>query len=134
MDQGVLMRNREGFSLVEVIVALVVLAVAILGSQSMATTMIRTVSSSNAQSSAAQLVEDRIDRIRTDPSYDSLTLKYPGTENPVPGWNTFQRLTEVVRTQTNTNGGITDYTTVTVTVSGNGLLSPIKRTVIIGSP
>lgn len=128
------MRTRKGFSLIEVIVALVILAVAIMGSQALASTMIRTVTTSNAQAAAAQLVEDRIDRIRTDPAYDSLTQKYAATESPLPGWPTLQRVTVLTRTQDSTATGVTDYFTVTVTVSGTGLRAPVSRTVVVGSP
>jgi prepilin-type N-terminal cleavage/methylation domain-containing protein len=131
MDEGLLMRSRAGFTLIEMIVALTVLSFVILGAQSMATTMIRTVSTANAQASAAQLVEDRIDRIRTDPAYDSLTLKYVGTETTLPGWSTFQRVTQMSWTYDSTAVGITNYITVTVTVSGQGLPGPIRRTVVV---
>ncbi len=128
------MRARNGFSLVEVVVALVLLAVAMMGAQTLAATMIRTVTKSNVQVAAAQLVEDRIDRIRTDPAFDSLTTKYAATEASLPGWSLLQRVTQVVRTTSVTTAGTTDYYTVTVTVSGRGLAAPIKRTIIIGSP
>jgi type IV pilus modification protein PilV len=128
------MRNREGFSLVEVVVALVVLAVAVMGAQGMAATMIRTVTTSNAQNTAGQLVEDRIDRIRTDPAYDSLATKYVATESTIPGWSTYSRVTQLTRTQVSTSNGTTDYYTVTVTVNGSPLRAPVRRTVVIGSP
>ena len=128
------MRNRKGFSLIEVIVALVVLAVAILGTQAMTATMIGTVTSSNVQAAAAQLVEDRIDRIRTDPAYDSLSTKYAATETALPGWPTLQRVTQLTRTRDSTVLGIKDYFTVTVTVSGTGLVSPVRRTIVVGTP
>ena len=118
----------------EVIVALMILAVAMLGSQALAATMVRTVTTSNAQMAAAQLVEDRIDLIRTDPSYDSLSTKYAGTESTLPGWPTFQRVTQLSRTRDSTAAGITDYIMVTVQVSGTGLRVPVRRTTVIGSP
>lgn len=128
------MRLRDGFTLMEVIVALMILAVALLGSQALAATMVRTVTTSNAQMAAAQLVEDRIDLIRTDPAYDSLFTKYAGTESTLAGWPTFQRLTQLSRTRDSTAAGITDYIMVTVQVSGAGLRTPIRRTTVIGSP
>lgn len=132
--QGILMRTRNGFSLVEVVVALLILAVAILGSQSMASTMIRTVTTANAQMAATQLAEDRIDRIRTDPAYDSLATKYAMTESTLPGWSTLSRVTQLTRTRDSIAAGITDFFTVTVTVNGPPLRAPVRRTVVIGSP
>ena len=134
MEPGLLMKNRRGFSLVEVVVALVILAVAIMGAQTMTATMINTVSTANIENSAAQLVEDRIDRIRTDPAYDSLTTKYVATESAMPGWSTLQRVTQLTRTRDSTAAGITDFYTVTVTVSGQGLRGPVRRTIVVGSP
>ena len=81
-----------------------------------------------------QLVEDRIDLIRTDPAYDSLNTKYAGTENTIPGWSTLQRRTLLTRTRDSTAAGITDFYTVTVTVSGKGLRSGVRRTIVVGAP
>jgi prepilin-type N-terminal cleavage/methylation domain-containing protein len=134
MDEGILMQVRGGFTLMEVIVALFILSVSMLGAQALASTMIRTVTTSNAQMAAAQLVEDRIDLIRTDPAYDSLLTKYAATENPVPGWATYTRVTQLSRLRDSTAAGITDYIMVTVEVSGTGLRQPIRRTTVIGSP
>jgi prepilin-type N-terminal cleavage/methylation domain-containing protein len=134
VEPGILMKNRNGFSLVEVVVALVILAFAVMGAQSLTATMINTVATANIENSAAQLVEDRIDLIRTDPAYDSLTTKYAGTESTIPGWSTLQRVTQLARTRDSTAAGITDFYTVTVTVNGTGLRAPLRRTIVVGSP
>jgi prepilin-type N-terminal cleavage/methylation domain-containing protein len=134
LDEGILMQARGGFTLMEVIVALFILAISMLGAQALASTMIRTVTTSNAQMAAAQLVEDRIDLIRTDPAYDSLQTRYAGTESPVTGWPTYSRETQLSRTRDSTAAGIKDYIMVTVEVSGTGLRQPVRRTTVIGSP
>jgi prepilin-type N-terminal cleavage/methylation domain-containing protein len=126
------MQARKGFSLIEVMVALAVLAVAMMGAQSLASTMIRTVTSANAQMTAGQLVDDRIDLIRTDPDFPNLA-NYAGTETTIPGWSTYTRTTQIVRTQATNNGRLLDYYTVTVTVNGTPLRVPVSRTVIIGA-
>jgi hypothetical protein len=118
----------------EVIVALSILGASLLGAQALVSTMNRGVTTSNAEMAAARLVEDRIDLIRTDPAYDSLLTRYAGTENPVPGWATYQRVTQVSRKRDSTAAGIRDYVMVTVEVSGSGLRQPVRRTTVIGSP
>ena len=58
------MRGRSGFSLVEVIVAMLMLTVMMLGAQALAGRMIRTSATANIQVIAAQLADDRIDFVR----------------------------------------------------------------------
>ncbi len=53
------MRARTGFSMVEVIIALVLLGVAVLGLQLVAATMVRQTALSQVRLTAAQLAEDR---------------------------------------------------------------------------
>jgi type IV pilus modification protein PilV len=128
------MRTRAGFSLVEVMVALVMLTVMMLGATALAGRMIRTAASANIQVTAGQLAEDRIDFVRLDPAYDSLSTRYSGTESPVTGYPGFQRTTAFTRTTTVTTNGTTDYFTVTVRVTHQQLSTPVARTVVMTNP
>jgi type IV pilus modification protein PilV len=127
------MKTREGFTLIEVIMALMILSVAILGMQAMAGTMLRRVTLSNTQLEAIQLAEDRLDMIRLEPAYVNLD-SYVANENPVVGKPSFRRITSVVRTNTTTTNGTTDYKKITVEVRGPGGIAPVIRSITIGAP
>lgn len=127
------MRVREGFTLIEVIMALMILSVAILGMQAMSGQMVRRVTLSNTQLAAIQLAEDRLDLIRLEPNYANLPT-YVATESPVTGWPNFVRITRVVRTLTTTTNGTTDYRKITVEVRGPGGIAPVIRSITIGAP
>jgi type IV pilus modification protein PilV len=133
MAEGAVMSARHGFSLIEVIVALLVLSVGVLGMQLVAATMVRQLSVGQVQMSAAQLAEDRMDLIRLEPSYANLP-SYVATEANLPGFTGFSRSTAVVHVRDSTAAGITDYRRVTVRVMAPGLTTPITRTLTVAAP
>lgn len=124
--------DREGFTLVEVIVALVILSVAVLGLA--ASTSRLTTASSTAELRALSLmsVEDVLARVRLEPRYGSLDSLYSGVETGVLGITGMTRTTDVVHVvQTQPD---LDYTEVAVTVDGPMLLQPVSRRIVIGAP
>ena len=127
------MKQREGFTLIEVVMSLMILSVAILGMQAMAGGMVKRVTLSNTQLAAIQLAEDRVDLIRLEPVYANLP-SYAITENPVTGYPGFIRITRVVQTLTTTTNGVTDFRRITVEVRPPGGLSPVMRSITIGAP
>jgi prepilin-type N-terminal cleavage/methylation domain-containing protein len=86
--------RRNGFSLVEVMIALVILAVAVLGIQGVAGNMLGLVGTSERKAIAMRLAEDKIAVIRLEQNYANID-GYAGTENPVTGWPGFTRVTTV---------------------------------------
>jgi type IV pilus modification protein PilV len=132
MAQEVLMK-RDGFTLVEVLVALLLLAVCVLGIQLLAAGMLSRMAKGNVQITAVQLAEDRIDRIRLEPNYTVLDT-FAVTENTLAGFPNYQRITTVVRDVDTTATGIIDFRRVTVQVLGVGLPAPVFRTLVIGAP
>jgi type IV pilus modification protein PilV len=125
------MEARRGFSLVEVTVAMLLLTVMMLGAQALAGRMIRTSTTANIQVTAGQLADDRIDFLRMDPQYDSLTARYVANENPVAGYPGYRRTTAISRSITTTSNGTTDFTTITVTVIHQQLATPVARTIVM---
>jgi prepilin-type N-terminal cleavage/methylation domain-containing protein len=134
MGEEFLMRRRDGFTLIEVIVALVVLAFVLLGGQAVAARMLFQITSAERQLAAVQLADDRIDFIRLDPQYDSLKVRYEKTESNLPGWAGATRPTRQHRIQTTTSNGVTDYWKITVEVAVPGLQDPVRRSLSIGAP
>lgn len=123
------MTNKNGFTLIEVLVALTVLLVVMVGFVTMTGKTTNVAATTDRQLAAVQLVGDRIDQIRTDPNYAHLDTVYATTESSFPTLPGFQRVTQIVRTTSNGN----DYKRITVTVSGPGLSSAISRTVTVAA-
>jgi general secretion pathway protein I len=121
------MRSR-GFTLIEVMIALVILTIAALSLMQVTARMIRSVTDDRTRTLAAASADARIAEVRAWPTYATLESKYAGTETNTPATG-LSRVTTIVRT-----GGVSqpnDYKRVTVTVSGTGLTSSITRTVTI---
>ncbi|HEX6037272.1 type IV pilus modification PilV family protein [Longimicrobium sp.] len=121
-----------GFTLLEVMVALVILGFVILGAQaSMTSMMVRSVNWQEARGRGNQLAMDRIHAIQADPNYGTLAARYAVTESPVAGAPGFTRTTRFTATRF-ADG--TEYQTVTVTVTAPRVPRPITRTTVIASP
>lgn len=127
------MSRENGFTLLEVIVALMLLTTTVMGMQLVTAQMLRRMTISQVQLSASQLAEDRLDQIRLEPDYTRLPV-YAGAEDTIPGFPNFTRFTTVVQQRDSTSRGITDFRRITVEVRAPGMTSPIARTLVIGAP
>jgi prepilin-type N-terminal cleavage/methylation domain-containing protein len=125
---------RGGFTLIEMTVALVILAVGILGIASSGSRLGQASTTAQAEAVALQAVQDRIAMVMLHPNYGKLDSLFTKTENNVPATG-YQRVTKVVRTITTGNAGQkTDFSDITVTVTGPRLASPVFRTQTVGAP
>jgi type II secretory pathway pseudopilin PulG len=136
MEAGVLMRlpssrARDGFTIVEVILAVVLLSFVVMGFQAATGTIIHHAARSDRQAVAMQLAEDRLDWIRMDTRYGSLRALYEEEETAVDEYPGLVRTTTVVRTLRTLETGVLDYHTITVRVDGPGLRSPVTRTIVV---
>jgi len=127
------MTSRNGFTLLEVIVALMLLSTTVMGMQLVTVTMLRNQTRAHARLTASQLAEDRLDRVRLEPDYTALA-GYALTEDTVAGFRGFRRITEVRSRRDSTALGIIDYREITVRVTGQGLTTPVVRSLVIGAP
>jgi type II secretion system protein I len=121
---------RDGFTLIEIMIAMSILLVVMLTLMTMTGRTVHTTTLSEREQAALQLVTDRTDEVRTNPSYLSLDSLYAGTESSFATLQGFTRTTTIVRT---TSGGH-DYKKVTVTVTGPGVTTPVSRTVTVAAP
>ncbi len=123
-------RNRHGFTLIEVIMAVTILSAVTLMMAAPASKFMSATSKSQRRILASAAADAQIAMVRMYPVYDSLRIKFDSTRNNVP-FPGFTRVTSVVRTGPGTAG---DVTRVVVTISGTGLATPIKRTATIAAP
>jgi len=127
--------GERGFSLIEVVVALTVLAFVILGFAAATTSLARSADESGDRLTAVELLQSRIREIAMDPDYDGLESRYEGVETAIPGFPGYRRTTSITRVnQPASNGRSLDYQRVLVTVEGPGLKAPISRTITIAAP
>lgn len=124
------MKNRVGFTLIEVVLALTILLVVMVSLVTLTAKVVHVTATSDREQSAIQMAMDRTDQVRADPDYAGLDTMYAKTESGFPTLLGFIRTTAIVRTTTSNH----DYRRVTVQVTGPGLLGPIKRTVTVAAP
>ena len=123
--------RRAGFSLIEIIVAVAILAGVVLTMAMSTTISARRVGASGARSRAQAIVDQQISRARTWPAYGSLSRLTATRYNP-----TANGLTTTTVVASDTTGG-RSITTIKVTVTGSSsmiLASPIVRSISIAAP
>lgn len=124
--------RRAGFTLIEVMIAMMITAVVTLGMGAFMVQFIRAVTTANVRATANELVADRLEQVKGATRYSAIDSIYAGIETAIPGFPGFERTTLVNRV-----GGLPpdlyDYRIVTVLVSGRSLLVPVKKTTVISS-
>jgi len=121
--------------MVEVLIAMVILGIAILGVQAAVTDhFVRDVGALDRNAVATQLVEDRLHSIQLDPVYLTLEARYQGQESSIPGVAGFSRETRFQHVSNTGQRGVLDYKKVTVTVRSPAMPRPVSRTVTVAAP
>jgi Tfp pilus assembly protein PilV len=126
--------GRLGMTLVEVILAIVILSGTMLGLGNFARKFQNANSGSTSKTLASDLAAQRIAEVQAYRPYGSIASSYHSTsESWTAGvYKGFTRATSAVRCAscpTATN----DYITVTVSVTGNDLANAVRKTVIIAA-
>jgi len=127
--------NRGGFTLVEVVVALTLLAAMALFLGVAAARLTGSAARDAQQLAALDLVNERIGRIQADLAYPALEARYAGVENnleTMPGGERSTTIRHIL--QTHPDGRRLDYKIVEVQVAGPGLAAPVRRSVIVAAP
>ena len=107
-------RGRLGFTLIEILISLVILAFVLTGMGRFVGGFLHSVGTSTARSVAAAVAREQIEAIRTDPSYP-LRTSWASTVTGFPGYPSMRRIT-VLNRVTSTSPS-RDYTIVTVKVT-----------------
>jgi prepilin-type N-terminal cleavage/methylation domain-containing protein len=124
---------RRGMTLIEVMIAIVILSGAMLGLAKFGGNFEHTTATASDMSLASDLAVARVEQIKAYRVYTSLVATYNNITETYPTdpvYKGFTRLTKVTHC-TGCPTATNDYTTVTVTVSGRSLVAPISKTTII---
>jgi len=128
----VIKRVRKGMTLIEVVMAVTILATAMLSIASFMGKFARIVAASDVKNTANELASQRLEEIKNAPRYTAIDTLYSGSVALAAPYVGYTRKTQI----THTGGGASDlydYKTVTVTVSNPRLGTPIKRTTMIAA-
>ena len=127
-------RGRRGLTLIEVMIAMVILTVVLLGMGRFAWNFTRAVEQSESRTVAVNLVDQRLSEIRSSPNYSGLEATYVGTEATISGFTGYSRVTAITHTGGPRPTYTNDYKTITVSVTAPSLSAPIKKTIVVASP
>ena len=130
------MPNRRGFTLIEVLLAMVILVLITTTFAKFASDFARGMTGSAVRVVSAGVAQDRLELIRADPRYARLVSLYnSGAGADTTGFSGFplmRRITSIVRDQGGTPPR--DRTTITVRVFDPRLRDTVSVTSIIASP
>jgi Tfp pilus assembly protein PilV len=121
-------------TLIEIIIALTILATVLLGMGQFAFNFSRVERQSEARTIAVNLADQRLSEVRASPNYSGMETNYAGTEATISGFPGFTRVTTIIHTGGPRPTYTNDYKTVTVTVSGPPMQTPVTKTVVVASP
>lgn len=129
------MRSRNGFTLVEVVVAMVLLGTVVLTMSAATTRMIRSATDSSRSTIALALVQDRLATIAADPGYAQLENRYEGTESGTASGVSYRRTTLITHNvQSQTGGRTIDFKRIAVTVEETNSNHEVTRSITVGAP
>lgn len=124
-----------GFTFVELVMALTILLVVVLGSALTSARLLHATADAEVEAKALQALEDRVSTVRMESNYEELEERYAGVESGLAGLPAFKRKTVVSHVATVYPGaGMLDYKAIDVSVSGPFLASPLTRRLVISAP
>jgi prepilin-type N-terminal cleavage/methylation domain-containing protein len=124
--------KRQGYTLVEVMLTIVVLAIVLMSLARYTGKFLHTVATSTTRTTAAEVARERIELVKTDPSYTTLSPTWSGTKIGFPGYPAMRSVTTVQRITG--NAPPRDYTLITVQVSEPSMGLPVNVTTVVGRP
>lgn len=130
--------NKRGFTLAEVLIAMVILSIVLLGLGRFVGVFLHSIGSATVRTEAAETARSQMENIRSDPTYP-LSNTYAGTVVGFPGFPNMQRIT--VLTRRTGNNPRRDYTVVTIKVTeptmlrpGTSLQDTVNLTAVVAAP
>jgi Tfp pilus assembly protein PilV len=129
-DTGCMRRPRSGMSLLEVVIAIILLGGVLLALGAFTSAVAHTAGEARLTATAAQLVADRLETVKGGPRYSAIESLYVKTETSLPGFKDYVRRTSVRRV----GGAVTDsidYKIVTVDVSHPALDRTVRKSTVM---
>lgn len=126
--------SPRGLSLIEIMIAMVILTVVLLGMGRYMVDFSRTVRKSESRTVAVNLAAQRLSEIRASPNYTNLETNFATTETSITGFPGYTRSTIITHTGGPRPTYTNDYKVATVTVTGPGLSVPIRKTIVVAVP
>ena len=129
--------NRKGFTLIETLIAVVLLSLAVISLGQFMAKFQNATTKATLLSLMTSAAKERIELVRADPRYTTLTARYhqpTDTATVAPGFSMIRRGTWVTRDQT--GAPARDVTTVTVRVFTTTLImkDTVSLTAVIARP
>ncbi len=130
-DTVVQRQNRKGFTMVEVIVASVILGSALLAMAGFTIRYQQIDSAARMVSKAQQAANERLERVRSAQPYLSLDTMAT-TESSIPNYPGYTRVTQVSRIGGSAADTV-DYRVITVRVTTPGIVRTVSKTTTVGA-
>lgn len=127
------MKPRAGFTLIEVLVAITILAGTVLGMTEFTRGFTRASADASVIARASDAATQQLETVKAWRTYSTLVATYHNADltfSAAGPYRGLRRRTYAVRTGPTAT---TDHVTVTVEVTGGGLPAPVKRTTIIAA-
>jgi prepilin-type N-terminal cleavage/methylation domain-containing protein len=122
--------GKHGFTLIEVMIALVILSAVLLSLAAATTRYLSIIARNRIRIQSGAVADAQIAAIRVFPNYQTLVGQFDGTLANVP-FAGYSRETRVVRTGAGTPA---DRTGVVVTIVGPQLQTPVTRYATVAAP
>jgi prepilin-type N-terminal cleavage/methylation domain-containing protein len=123
---------RRGFTLVEVLVAMVILSGVCLSLAQFMSPFVRNVNQATVRSIATEVALEQINLVKADPSYTTLATVWAGTRSGFPSYPSMARVTTLRRVTG--NSPTRDYTIITVLVSDPALPAGVTLNATVAAP
>jgi type II secretory pathway pseudopilin PulG len=119
-------------TLIEVMIAITILAAVMLSLGSFTTAFSRTVTQSNVRSTASDLAVSRMETVKSSGRYDQIETLFQGTESTLQGYPGYSRETQILHIGGSPSDSV-DYKVITVVVSAPRLSTPVRKSTVISS-
>ena len=126
--------DRRGVTLIEIMIAMVILTVVLLGMGRFLVGFSRSTMQADARTLAVTLASQRLSEVRAAPNYGGLETIYVGTETAIPGFTGYVRRTTITHTGGPRPTFTNDFKTITVEVVAPGLPQPVRKTIVVAAP
>jgi len=124
----------RGLSLIEIMIAMVILTVVLLGMGRYMVDFSRTVRKSESRTVAVNLAAQRLSEIRASPNYSGLETNFATTETVIAGFPGYTRSTAITHVGGPRPTYTNDYKVATVAVTGPGLTAAVRKTIVVAVP